>query len=91
LLNTLKLYNREIKMEVQSTIPGMQSYEECKKSIEFYANTIKNSDDTSISVNRARLLSLKTVIELYEKYLDIIENDENSEEQRIYNIVFKRL
>jgi hypothetical protein len=46
----------------------IQSEVECMDSIVFNANNIKNSDLTSTMISNARILSLRTLINVFEEY-----------------------
>ena len=54
------------------TIDGYLSIDECRKSIEFHAHNI-NTDITSLVVNKSRIRSLRSVLDLFERYLKLME------------------
>ena len=54
------------------TIDGYLSLDECRKSIEFHARNI-NMDMTSPIINKHRVLSLRAVLDLFERYLKLID------------------
>ena len=61
-------------IEIES-VPGLLSYQECKEAITFHANNIAKSDDTSITINRARVDTLKRLLSLYMKYLNVANQE----------------
>lgn len=54
------------------TIEGCQSLEECRESMLQIAQRIKN-DVSSTMINRARIESMKSLLDLFSGYVDIME------------------
>ena len=53
----------------------IMTFEECRASIEFHARNI-NSDASSTLINTMRIASLRSVLNLFEKYNDILKSKE---------------
>ncbi len=64
--------------------PDMQSYEECKESIRFYANLIANSDDTSVMINENREISLRDMLDLYKQHLNTMKETKHEDRDPVY-------
>lgn len=65
--------NREYAVKDIKTEPGMMDANECRDSILFHAKNIAESDLTSTTVTKGRIESLRSVLDLFERYNDQLE------------------
>ena len=59
------------KTKVDTIMFGVQSYDEVKTSIGNLGQTIADSDGTSTVMDKQRILSMRTLVDLFEKYTNI--------------------